>query len=71
MRNPKTWGVTLLLILAQSVCWAQDFYFEPGFNFGRYTPFIGKNRNYYIGTFMKIHLNSIDYIEWTFGANLF
>lgn len=42
------------------------YYERVGYKF-----YLGKHSNYYIGTFMKIHLNSIDYIEWTFGANLF
>ncbi|MBQ6306723.1 MAG: acyloxyacyl hydrolase [Bacteroidales bacterium] len=32
--------------------------------------YFDKNRNYFFGTFLKIHFNSIDHIEWTFGCNL-
>ena len=45
MRNKKTWVVALLLMLAQNICWAQDFYYEPGFDLGHYTPF-SANHNY-------------------------
>lgn len=44
----------------------KPYYERVGYKF-----YLDKDRNYYIGTFMKIHFNSIDYIEWTFGANLF
>lgn len=47
-----------------------DFY-TPYYERVGYKMYVGKNHNYFIGTFMKIHLNSIDYIEWTFGMNLF
>ena len=46
-------------------------FYTPFYERVGYKYYLGKNRNYYIGTFMKIHLNSIDYIEWTFGVNLF
>ena len=46
-------------------------FYTPYYERVGYKYYLGKNYNYYIGTFMKIHLNSIDYIEWTFGANLF
>ena len=45
-------------------------FYTPYYERVGYKFYLGKNRNYYIGTFMKIHLNSIDYIEWTFGVNL-
>lgn len=45
-------------------------FYTPYYERVGYKYYLGKNRNYYIGTFMKIHLNSIDYIEWTFGVNL-
>lgn len=35
-----------------------------------YKLYLGKNNRHYIGTFMKIHLNSIDYIEWTYGFRI-
>ena len=46
-------------------------FYTPYYERVGYKYYFGKRRNYFIGTFMKIHLNSIDYIEWTFGANLF
>lgn len=46
-------------------------FYTPYYERVGYKYYLGKNRNYYICTFMKIHLNSIDYIEWTFGVNLF
>lgn len=46
-------------------------FYTPFYERVGYKYYLGKNRNYHIGTFMKIHLNSIDYIEWTFGVNLF
>lgn len=42
-------------------------FYTPYYERVGYKYYLGKNRNYYIGTFMKIHLNSIDYIEWTMG----
>ena len=46
-------------------------FYTPYYERVGYKFYLGKHRNYYLGTFMKIHLNSIDYIEWTFGANVF
>ena len=46
-------------------------FYTPYYERVGYKFYLGKHHNYYIGTFMKIHLNSIDYIEWTLGANLF
>lgn len=46
-------------------------FYTPYYERVGYKFYLGKHHNYYIGTFMKIHLNSIDYIEWTFGVNLF
>lgn len=46
-------------------------FYTPYYERVGYKYYLGKSRNYFIGTFMKIHLNSIDYIEWTVGANLF
>ena len=45
-------------------------FYTPYYERVGYKYYLGRNRNYYIGTFMKIHLNSIDYIEWTCGINL-
>ena len=44
MRNKKTWLLALLLMLAQGICRAQDFYYEPGFDLGHYTPFSDKHK---------------------------
>ena len=45
-------------------------FYTPYYERVGYKYYLGKNRNYFIGTFMKIHLNSIDYIEWTCGLLL-
>ena len=45
-------------------------FYTPYYERVGYKFYLGKNRNFYVGTFMKIHLNSIDYIEWTVGAML-
>ena len=45
-------------------------FYTPYYERVGYKYYLGPNHNYFIGTFMKIHLNSIDYIEWTFGALL-
>ena len=42
-------------------------FYTPYYERAGYKFYFGKNHNYYIGTFMKIHFNSIDYIEWTYG----
>lgn len=44
----------------------KPYYERVGFKF-----YIGKEYRFYAGAFMKMHLSSIDHIEWTFGANLF
>lgn len=49
--------------------WLPEFY-TPYYERVGYKYYLGKKRNHYIGTFMKIHLNSIDYIEWTWGILL-
>ena len=74
-------GITALLLLV-AFCAGAAYYlyhgstmlpefYKPYYERVGYKYYLGQNRNFYIGTFMKIHLNSIDYIEWTFGANLF
>lgn len=45
-------------------------FYTPYYERVGYKLYLGKNYNFYIGTFMKIHLNSIDYIEWTVGMHL-
>lgn len=45
-------------------------FYTPYYERVGYKFYLGKNRNHFIGTFMKIHLNSIDYIEWTYGICL-
>lgn len=45
-------------------------FYTPYYERVGYKFYLGQHRNYYIGTFMKIHLNSIDYIEWTLGVLL-
>lgn len=42
-------------------------FYTPYYERVGYKFYLGKKRNHFIGTFMKIHLNSIDYIEFTFG----
>ena len=45
-------------------------FYTPYYERVGYKFYLDKDRNFHIGTFMKIHLNSIDYIEWTVGAML-
>lgn len=45
-------------------------FYTPYYERVGYKYYLGEKRNQYIGTFMKIHLNSIDYIEWTYGLLL-
>lgn len=45
-------------------------FYTPYYERVGYKLYLGQNRNCFIGTLMKIHLNSIDYIEWTLGFNL-
>ncbi|MBR6878198.1 MAG: acyloxyacyl hydrolase [Bacteroidales bacterium] len=42
-------------------------YYTPYFERVGYKMYFGKANRMFIGTLMKIHLNSIDYIEWTYG----
>ena len=42
-------------------------YYTPYYERVGYKLYLGKTRRMFVGTFMKIHLNSIDYIEWTYG----
>ena len=32
--------------------------------------YFGTKSNQFVGVFMKVHVGSIDYIEWTYGINL-
>lgn len=41
-----------------------NYYERLGFKY-----YLGKNRNQFVGAFMKVHKGSIDYIEWTYGIN--
>lgn len=45
-------------------------FYTPYYERVGYKFYLGEKRNHFIGTFMKIHLNSIDYIEWTYGIHL-
>ena len=45
-------------------------FYTPYYERVGYKFYLGEKRNHFIGTFMKIHLNSIDYIEWTYGILL-
>lgn len=45
-------------------------FYTPYYERVGYKLYLGEKRNHFIGTFMKIHLNSIDYIEWTYGVLL-
>lgn len=45
-------------------------FYTPYYERVGYKFYVGEKRNHFIGTFMKIHLNSIDYIEWTYGIHL-
>jgi hypothetical protein len=42
----------------------KNYYERLGFKY-----YFGKNRNQFIGAFMKAHMDSIDFIEWTYGIN--
>ena len=55
MRNKKTWLLALLLMLTQGICCAQDFYYEPGFDLGHYTPFSDKHK--YIADYLHYGLD--------------
>lgn len=63
----KSWGM-------QMTQFEQDHlpaFYTPFYERVGYKLYLDDDSRFYIGTFMKIHLGSIDYIEWTFGANLF
>lgn len=42
-------------------------FYTPYYERVGYKLYLGKTNRMFIGTLMKIHLNSIDYIEWTYG----
>ena len=63
----KSWGMEFTPFEQSHL---PDFY-TPFYERVGYKFYLDKDCRYYLGTFMKIHLGSIDYIEWTFGANLF
>ena len=42
-------------------------FYTPYYERVGYKLYLGKANRMFIGTLMKIHLNSIDYIEWTYG----
>lgn len=44
----------------------KNYYERLGFKY-----YFGKNRNMYAGAFMKVHMDSIDYIEWTYGIHVY
>jgi hypothetical protein len=44
----------------------RTFYGRLGFKY-----YLGKNRNMFVGSFMKVHSAVIDYAEFTFGINLY
>lgn len=44
-------------------------FYTPYYERVGYKLYLGEAHRMYIGTFMKIHLNSIDYIEWTYGIH--
>lgn len=43
----------------------QNYYERLGFKY-----YFGNNSRHYVGAFMKVHKDSIDYIEWTYGIQL-
>lgn len=43
----------------------KNYYERLGFKY-----YFGKTQNMYAGAFMKVHMDSIDYIEWTYGIHL-
>ncbi len=42
-------------------------FYTPHYERVGYKLYLGKDHRMFIGTFMKIHIPSIDYIEWTYG----
>lgn len=63
----KSWGMQMTPFEANHL---PEFY-TPFYERVGYKLYLDKDCRYFLGTFMKIHLGSIDYIEWTVGANLF
>ena len=66
----KTWGLA-----ESSESNFEDTYLPPCYRtfYGRlgFKYYLGKNRNMFVGSFMKVHEAVIDYAEFTFGMNLF
>lgn len=44
-------------------------FYTPYYERVGYKIYLGKAKRMFVGTLMKIHLNSIDYIEWTYGIH--
>lgn len=42
-------------------------FYTPHYERVGYKFYLGKDNRMFVGTFMKIHIPSIDYIEWTYG----
>ena len=66
----KTWGLA-----ESSETHFEDTYLPPCYRtfYGRlgFKYYLGKDRNMFVGSFMKVHSAVIDYAEFTFGINLF
>ena len=66
----KTWGLA-----ESSESHFEDTYLPPCYRtfYGRlgFKYYLGKDRNMFVGSFMKVHSAVIDYAEFTFGINLF
>ena len=63
----KSWGLSdTTPFESQYLPSAYSNYYERlGFKY-----YFGPKRNQFVGAFMKVHVGSIDYIEWTYGINL-
>ena len=66
----KTWGLA-----ESSESNFEDTYLPPCYRtfYGRlgFKYYLGKDRNMFVGLFMKVHSAVIDYAEFTFGINLY
>ena len=66
----KTWGLS-----ESSESNFEDTYLPPCYRtfYGRlgFKYYLGKDRNLFVGSFMKVHEVVIDYAEFTFGINLY
>ena len=66
----KTWGLA-----ESSESNFEDTYLPPCYRtfYGRlgFKYYLGKDRNMFVGSFMKVHSAVIDYAEFTFGINLY